>query len=93
MVCDLSELATMVEMISTLGNRFTVLKLTSWHFPLISFLCQPILPRVLRTEPFSFSSIFLYPRKTKVFLKYFHIDQLMEKLEKIHRAATMLQKG
>eukprot|EP00117_Sycon_ciliatum_P037106 scpid24935/ scgid27816/ Myosin-IIIa len=30
--------------------------------------------------------------KTKVFLKYFHIDQLTDKLERIHKAATMWQK-
>lgn len=30
--------------------------------------------------------------KTKVFLKYWHVDRLAELLEKVHQAATMLQK-
>ena len=30
--------------------------------------------------------------KTKVFLKYWHIDKLIELLEKVHTAASMIQK-
>ena len=30
--------------------------------------------------------------KTKVFLKYFHIDVLVEELEKVQKAATKIQK-
>ena len=31
--------------------------------------------------------------KTKVFLKYWHVDKLNELLEKVHKAATILQSG
>lgn len=31
--------------------------------------------------------------KTKVFLKYWHVDKLNELLEKVHKAATVLQSG
>ena len=30
--------------------------------------------------------------KTKVFLKYWHVDKLLELLEKVHKAASMIQK-
>ena len=30
--------------------------------------------------------------KTKVFLKYYHIDVLVEELEKVQKAATRIQK-